>query len=367
MFTELRKLLPFLEDEITPYRYFQICTNLFILIFQLLGLKRFWMNGTEFLAILNFITNQSHILPSGYLKIQHKNFCWLICLLFSSMALYQVVCKVILAPISTWNFEGTIWNRNLVSQANYLFFLTNLSESHTTIPTDQLTILDYFLAFFVAIGWVERYILGFFIDLSLFFSACTIWSTTYLFAQQLEEDLNLSRQSSQWKRITYFQTGSQSTSSSFSSHSRNGMLHDKLKWSDVYKTYNAVKHLCTLVNKAFGTMTTIYTANSLLYYSMGMDSVLVTNDPVIKAKLAFFFCNSACMFILAADACNQLDTLKKWLMVDGNRHGIPMDQLNVVTQELQHRVVGIRGSNIFTITYPVLWHVSSQLYKGQVY
>lgn len=363
MFTELRKLLPFIEDEITPYRYFEICTNLFILIFQVLGLKQFWMNGTDFLAILHFITNQSHNLPSGYLKIQHKNFSWLICFLFASMALYQVLSKVILAPIPTWNSDGTIWNRNLVSQAHYLFFLTNLTESHTTIPVEQLTILDYFLAFFVAIGWVERYILGFFIDLALFFSVCTIWSATYLYAEQLEQDLKLSRQSIQWKRMSYLQTGSHSASSSFLSHLRNGSC-DKLKWPEVYRTYNTIKNLCKLVNNAFGTMTTIYTANSLLYYSMGMDSVLVTNDPVVKAKLAFFFCNSACMFILAADACNQLDVLKKWLMVDENRHGIPMDQLNVVTQELQHRVVGMRGSNIFTITYPVLWHVSTLLLNG---
>lgn len=56
----------------------------------------------------------------------------------------------------------------------------------------------------------------------------------------------------------------------------------------------------------------------------------------------------------------KLEILKTWLAKDENRENVPLDQLEIVMGELRNRDVGIRGSNIFTITYPLLWNVSFQ-------
>lgn len=53
----------------------------------------------------------------------------------------------------------------------------------------------------------------------------------------------------------------------------------------------------------------------------------------------------------------KLGYLKKWLGQDENRIDIPIDQLQVVIEELRSHDVGIRGSNTFTITYSLLWNV----------
>ncbi len=52
-----------------------------------------------------------------------------------------------------------------------------------------------------------------------------------------------------------------------------------------------------------------------------------------------------------------MDSLNRWLSHDVNRKEIPMDQMNIILSELHERVIGIRGSNVFTITYYVLWNV----------
>ncbi len=48
-----------------------------------------------------------------------------------------------------------------------------------------------------------------------------------------------------------------------------------------------------------------------------------------------------------------------WLQQAENRKTVPSDELKAVKDELQRNAVGIRGSDIFTITYSVMWNVST--------
>lgn len=43
-----------------------------------------------------------------------------------------------------------------------------------------------------------------------------------------------------------------------------------------------------------------------------------------------------------------------WLAYDENRKSAPEDQVNVVLYEMIAKDVGIRGGDIFTITYPIV-------------
>lgn len=54
-----------------------------------------------------------------------------------------------------------------------------------------------------------------------------------------------------------------------------------------------------------------------------------------------------------------MSVLKTWLSVDENRRDVPLDELQLVLQELALKDdVGIRGSNVFTITYSLVVNVS---------
>lgn len=52
-----------------------------------------------------------------------------------------------------------------------------------------------------------------------------------------------------------------------------------------------------------------------------------------------------------------MSAVKLWLAKDENRRNVPKDHLNIILGQLAAKDVGIRGSNIFTITYPLLWSV----------
>lgn len=57
-----------------------------------------------------------------------------------------------------------------------------------------------------------------------------------------------------------------------------------------------------------------------------------------------------------------MSVLKTWLSVDENRRDVPLDELQLVLQELALKDdVGIRGSNVFTITYSLVANVSDTI------
>lgn len=49
-----------------------------------------------------------------------------------------------------------------------------------------------------------------------------------------------------------------------------------------------------------------------------------------------------------------MESIKLWLDMDENRKQVPEDQLNIVLHEMIVKDIGIRGGNIFTITYPIV-------------
>ncbi len=46
------------------------------------------------------------------------------------------------------------------------------------------------------------------------------------------------------------------------------------------------------------------------------------------------------------------------MLYDGNRFKVPSEEMNLVLHEMLAKDVGIRGANVFTITYPILAAVS---------
>lgn len=227
-----------------------------------------------------------------------------ICTVFAVMPLYEVIWKQVLAPYSTWS--KTIWNRALASEARYVFFITsNLTESKVILEPEQYTTLDHFLTALVALGWVERYLVGYYIDLLMLFTVLTVWTTTYLFSRKLEDDIRQTNKNYNWSLLTHTHIPSIALSQNLKQFNK----RSSSSWSDIYKMYQSVRNLCDLVNKAIGTLSTLYLADCILFLSTGMDSVLVTKEVRVKVRLLFFVCNYAFVFILSADACNQVNKI----------------------------------------------------------
>lgn len=53
-----------------------------------------------------------------------------------------------------------------------------------------------------------------------------------------------------------------------------------------------------------------------------------------------------------------MEKLRSWITNLENRRTIPADELEIVSLELKYDVIGVKGGNMFTITYAVLWNVS---------
>ncbi|CAL8072518.1 unnamed protein product [Orchesella dallaii] len=49
-----------------------------------------------------------------------------------------------------------------------------------------------------------------------------------------------------------------------------------------------------------------------------------------------------------------LETIKLWLKKGDNAKKVPSDELNLVLHEIIAKDIGIRGSDIFTLTYDVV-------------
>lgn len=54
----------------------------------------------------------------------------------------------------------------------------------------------------------------------------------------------------------------------------------------------------------------------------------------------------------------QMEAVETWLADDENRKNVPIDEMQIVLHETAEKVIGIRGNNVFTITYSSVFTVS---------
>ncbi len=49
-----------------------------------------------------------------------------------------------------------------------------------------------------------------------------------------------------------------------------------------------------------------------------------------------------------------MERVKGWISFGDNRKRVPVDEFSIVLHEMLAKDIGIRGSNVFTITYSLL-------------
>lgn len=124
----------------------------------------------------------------------------------------------------------------------------------------------------------------------LLFSALTAWITADAFANELLTDI---QQSHDLKKNI----------NKFDNHNSSKNI---LKWPCVYSCYGNVKELCFYTNEAFGSIFTLYLANSLVTQAAGLDAAILTPGLTTKFRIIFFIFVSAGISIIAADVCDKV-------------------------------------------------------------
>lgn len=49
-----------------------------------------------------------------------------------------------------------------------------------------------------------------------------------------------------------------------------------------------------------------------------------------------------------------MEKAKLWISWNKNRYKVPVEDMNLVLHEMIAKDIGLRGSNVFTVTYPFL-------------
>lgn len=78
-----------------------------------------------------------------------------------------------------------------------------------------------------------------------------------------------------------------------------------------------------------------------------------------KLHMIFFYLGIIAILMFSANIATHLNKFKDWITIDGNREGVPQAEWQLVLMELQTNAIGIKGSNMFTITYGFVGTVKS--------
>lgn len=136
-------------------------------------------------------------------------------------------------------------------------------------------------------------ITGFYIDLTQLIAVVTVWQMVYLFYQNLQLDIVMSEMNAEQNDYQRLSCKGQRFIQ-FYKH--------RLTWTEINNIYQTIKGLCKAVNDAFGDMTTIISASSIMFQSVYMDRVFTSGNYRV---LLFFFTNIA-TFLLAADIVHRV-------------------------------------------------------------
>lgn len=132
---------------------------------------------------------------------------------------------------------------------------------------------------------------GYICDLSLLLTVFNVWSVVKSFAIRIHLDLNLTE-------TNYTET-----------------FTPKLSWSEIYESYKAIRRLCELINKPFGTMIFLYMMDTILFQSIALDTIVGSPDATYRFRLLMFVAASTVNFVVSADIMRQVSIIKACTIV----------------------------------------------------
>lgn len=306
-----------------------------------LAIKKFWLNQSDFLAIVNFVHNQNEDFHNISIKskqmssrLSRKSSVCLICVFYTAMVLTNLGISRGLegstfatTPNSQEGKKLSVmwWVQKMEQAGRYNFFLTerNTTKLGCNIGTGLIAIP-------ALAGFIFRNVAGSFGDLFLLMGVLTLWTSAKDFNEALKEKV--------------------------------GKM--EAKWEMVEMNWRRLQMLTKLINKAYGSNVTVFIAEVVVYYAISFNQVFIEGTGSIgeelsaMIRLVLYFGSACFILLLAADVGHQVQELKTWFGREGNRRQVKQDYIFVMLNEVDTGAVAIRGHDVFPVTYTLVANVS---------
>ncbi|CAL8072516.1 unnamed protein product [Orchesella dallaii] len=336
--------------DLNPVLYFRMILRMFGLVYKFTIMKRFWVDSKEYLDVVNHI-HRGNWSPHHNVKILDEVLIKGVLLYGTTICLTDLLCGKYFI-IHTKDWTPTWWWRELVSMGRYTFFVGSRPEPNKAPLLSEISAVDVIYAVFTALGLLGRYINGIFSDLCILSYVVTLWIVANTFAKEIK--------ATECNEVVLIEENE----AVLRHYSKSTNI---LEWPEIYNRYKSIRKLAAMINQAFGSLVTAFMAEAIIFYSISLDATLTTNDFFKKANMLHFYCTTFGILFISADICNQMVAIKSWLANDENRKKVPYDEMQIVLYDLLTNEVGIRGSNVFTITYSLVANILSQWFTKIFY
>lgn len=287
-------------------------------------IKRLWWNRKEFENLMEFISNKPR-LRLAKSRLQAPLCIFLLLTYYTFVAVSGVIAgKNFVSTLGDWTPEW--WHRRLVTYARYIFFVDPAPKMRKDAPSvEDIITWENVLAGFMAVGLLTRFLLGFFIDLSITTMTATLWTATATFSRNLQYCLL-----EKWKESLCHNRNLfvilPTDKSDFFPHTndkrelREDNFNENMKvkgaflpWSTVYDDFNTIRILSILINKALGSLVIWFVLEAIMYYSVNMDAFLITKDLFKRFYLLAYYLGTIGIFSLASSICHKVSVVVKLL------------------------------------------------------
>lgn len=337
--------------------YFKIVGTLLDTFLKLVTLKQFWMNGSSVVEIVNKVAGQEKKRPRNN-EIYIKIVTFALIFVYVGVSVYfwansapnppfKATRHVSIADTDEYNPPGG-WSANgwwisMIETGKFNFFIerknatTNLDEGNFQV--------EILLGIFTAVGFLQKQLIGTFTDLFLLVSGLTFHFSVKQFRSELPKVASM--------HADYNQVGSTKT-----------IQPENLPtWIDIYQQFKSIKRLSRMINQYLGTNVTCFISTAILFFATSLDDIVTERQKsIMLIRVIFIYCNYGAILIVAADINHQIQQTEDCLTLykePGNAISIEdMFCAGVLRSELEKKVVAIRGSNVFPITYSHLANVS---------
>lgn len=309
------------------------------LVFKCSILKRFWFNGKDFIAVVN----QLQFVKLEVRSFQRTSIVFVCFLLYSLVPVYMFlggtkldIGATILSP-KTWAYGMINKTRKCCTYlSDPTDDLMDWKETAGAIICSFAILQRYFSRSFTNTAlflkllhkFFHRSLLGQFGDLCILVHSVTLWTSAREFAL-----LNM-------KLIG------------------NTLLCSRKAWDDIYSRYKDLRKLSGLINRSLGSLVVFFLAEGIMYYSINLDNTMAVLGYIRKASMIILYCETAGVLFFSANIHDQVSSVRDWLEVDINRKSVPVDELQLILNELQTKKIGIHGGNLFTVSYSLIGTVS---------
>lgn len=164
-----------------------------------------------------------------------------------------------------------------MDKGRYVFCFTKLLKSSEAPELSEITVLDWILVVIMIFTLIVRYALSELCDLCILACTLTLWITSGSFEDEISDILKHNNEDSKGEdgeipKILQM----------------NSVLQP---WPHIYKSFQEIQDLSELINKALGSQVTWYMAEGLMFYSISINSVILTKDKFRRINKIIFFCD----------------------------------------------------------------------------